>query len=72
MADPGLRQSLIRPPCSLYLGVTCNNLFIQVIGGLLGAFAMEEEESHSRTAEGREAKGTPSPSVKPKEGWGAA
>ena len=27
MADPGLRLSLIRPPCSLYLGVTCNNLF---------------------------------------------
>lgn len=45
---------------------------VQVIGGLLGVFAMEEEESHSRTAEGPEGKGTPSPSVKPKEGWGAA
>ena len=45
---------------------------VQVIGGLLGAFAMEEKESHSRTAEGREGKGTSSPSVKPKEGWGAA
>lgn len=38
----------------------------------MGVFAMEEEESHSRTAEGPEGKGTPSPSVKPKEGWGAA
>lgn len=36
----------------------------QIAGGLLGAVAMEEKESHSRTVEGWE--GT---SVKPKQSW---